>query len=165
MNEEKVDRTSNADLPLVITIVIVFGVLVDDRSSCNFVYLKTLTKLREGPRDLKPRKDQSPLAFNDSSINPCKHICLLFSLGEGKEITTLDMYFFVIQGENTYNGIFRLPFLATLDAVASLVHLKLKYHDESRRAVVIETDLLGARPTLEVSRKISNLPPSSKGRI
>ena len=45
--------------------------------------------------------------------------------------------------ESTYNCVFGRPTLATLDAVASTVHLKLKYHNEQGTIVTIHTDLSG----------------------
>lgn len=56
-NHEKVDGTPNPTLPLIITTTIdnhyVLGILVDDESSCNLIFLVIFMKLGLSKKDLK----------------------------------------------------------------------------------------------------------------
>lgn len=60
---------------------------------------------------------------------------------------------FGIQCENIYNNILDKPFPTTLNVVAFPVHIKIKYHNDSRRPIVVKVDLLGARWTQEAILK------------
>ena len=68
---------------------------------------------------------------------------------------TVHTCFFVIPRENAYNTILGRSFLTALDAVASPVHFKLKYHDKFDRSVVIKKKYL--RPTLDVNFETNQL--------
>lgn len=74
LDDKKVDEISDVDLPFVINATIsnhsISGILVDDRSSYNLIYLKIFAQLGIRPKYLKPYIDQSLLAFNDSSTHP-----------------------------------------------------------------------------------------------
>lgn len=148
LDKEKVDGSSNAILPLIITIIIanqyVFGVLVDDESSCDLIYFEILARLGLRLQDLKSCKEQSLLTFKNSSTRPCEQIYLLVTLGKWSGRKTTSVYFFVIPCESAYNDILGQSFFIALDVVSSLVHFKLKCHDESDRPIVIKEDLLGA---------------------
>lgn len=37
------------------------------------------------------------------------------------------------------------PFAATLDAIASLIHIKLKYHNEHNKPITINLEYLGKK--------------------
>lgn len=52
---------------------------------------------------------------------------------------------FFVPCESVNHCILDRSFLATLDTVASLVILNLKYHDDSDRSVIIKVNLLGVR--------------------
>lgn len=69
------------------------------------------------------------LAFNDSTTRPCGWVDIIVSLGEGEEKRSANIYFLVVPCESVFKGFLGRPFIATLDMVASPVHLKIKYHD------------------------------------
>lgn len=159
LDKEKVGRIPNAYLSLVIIAIIInhfiSRILVDNGSCYNLIYLENLIKIILWSQDLGFCKDQSLLAFNDFSIHHCEQFYLHVTLGEQKERKTLDVCFSMILGESVYNGILGHLFLDKLDAVASPVHLKLKYHGEFGRDVMVKACLLGAWRVLETSNKMS----------
>lgn len=85
-DNEKMDGISNVALPFIVTDVIanyyVSRVLLDDRSSCNLICLDIFAKLDLKQQNLKPCKEESILAFNDSFTRLCEQICLPGILGE-----------------------------------------------------------------------------------
>lgn len=76
----------------------------------------------------------------------CEQIQVPVTLGVQGDKNTLDTHFLLVKGGALYNGIVRRPFVAKLDMVVSSVYLKLKYHTEFGRPIVITTDLLEAQP-------------------
>lgn len=52
-----------------------------------------------------------------------------------------------------YNNILERSFIETIYVMASLVHLKMKYHNYSNKKVVIKVDLHGARRIHEAPLK------------
>lgn len=95
-------------------------------------------------KELKPCEGGTLLAFNDSSTRPCGTIDLPVSFGEGKNKRILKVCFLVIPYKNIYNGLLGRSFLAALNEVASMVHLKMEYHNSLGELVVIATNLRGA---------------------
>lgn len=75
LDKERVDESHNANLPLIIITIIakqfISRVLVDEKSYCKWIYLEVISKLGLRHQDLKPCKDQSLLAFSDSSSRSC----------------------------------------------------------------------------------------------
>lgn len=66
----------------------------------------------------------------------------------------MNMHFLLISCASVPNDILRRSFLATLNAVASSVHLKIKYHNNAGKQVFILADLRGARLIHKVILKI-----------
>lgn len=127
------DETPKATLSLVVTTTMVnhsvLGILIDDRSSCNLMYLKIFKELMLHLQDLKPYEGRSLLAFNNFSTQPCGEMNLSISFGEGKNMRNVNVFFLVLPCESVYNDILRRWFVLTLDIIASTVHLK-KYHND-----------------------------------
>lgn len=86
-------------------------------------------------QDLKPREAQSLLELTDCSTRPSGHVDLHVSFGEGSNKSTISILFFVIPNERVYNDILKIVFLIALDAMASLLHLKIKYHNGSNKPI------------------------------
>lgn len=103
--------------------------------------------MRLGLRDLdfKSYEGGSLLSFNDSSTLPCGTIELPVSFGEGEDWKTMNMHFLVIPYESVYNDILGRSFLTKFDTVNSLIHLKMKYHNDSWKSVGISVGLPRAR--------------------
>lgn len=138
----------NATLHLVIHVTIanyvVLVVLVDSEISCKLMYLKIFMKLCLSKIYLKHYKGKNLLEFNDSFIRSYGCIYLLVSFGIGKNKRITDVHFFVIPCESIYNGIIGISFLTTVDAMASTIHLKMKYHNDSSKLAIIVANLGGA---------------------
>lgn len=49
----------------------VTGLLIDDGSACNLMYLEVFRKLDLWKPDLNPCEDRNLLAFNNSTAHPC----------------------------------------------------------------------------------------------
>lgn len=85
-DHEKVDEIPNTALPLIIVANvenhIICGLLVDDGSSCNILYVKTIVKLGLHKQDLDLCNDISLLAFNNFVTRLWEAVDLSLSLGE-----------------------------------------------------------------------------------
>lgn len=70
-------------------------------------------------------------------------------LGEMKDERIVKVNFLVITFESIYNTILGRSFLAILDIVAFPVYLKMKYHNNADKPIVISVDLHGVCLILE----------------
>lgn len=77
----------------------------------------------------------------------------LISFGEEKNMRTPNVLFVVVSCESIYNDIFGKSFLATLCIIASTVHLKMKYHNDSSQPILDKVNLHGTRPIHEATLK------------
>lgn len=98
-----------------------------------------------GDRTLKSYEDGSLLAVNESFTIPCGIIEMSISFGEREDERTVNVHFLVIPCENTYNVTLGRSFLSTLDMVSSPIHLKMKYHNNVEKSVIILADLCRAQ--------------------
>lgn len=148
--------TQNVTLSLIVTVTIVnhfvSWILIDDESSCNY-YFRIFIELGLRKQYMRLCEGQSLVMFNDSSFCLCGHVYLSISLGEGNNNRIMNVCFSVISCKNVYNDILGRPFLAALDVMASPVHLKIKYQNNSGRYVVFKDDLHGARRIKEAILK------------
>lgn len=79
------------------------------------------------------------------------YIELMISIGDGKEIRTVNLKFLVVPYKNVYNCILGRPFVAMVGVVASPFHLKLKYHNLQGELLTINADLKGEKSKLSGS--------------
>lgn len=144
-DHNKVDEIPNVTLPLIITTTIVnhfiSGMLMDDESSFNLIYLRVFTELGLSKQDIEPCEIQSLIAYNDSSTRPYGQIDLLVCLREERNKITMSDCFFVIPYGSVYNDILGRSFLATLYTLAFTAHLKMKYQSVPNKPNIITTDL------------------------
>ncbi|MCI47758.1 hypothetical protein A2U01_0069000, partial [Trifolium medium] len=97
------------------------------------MYQELFEKLGLKREDLISYEGTDLQGFNVSTIRPWGLINLpiTFERKESKHSKkTVNVQFLVIPCESPYNCILGCPTLATLGAVPSTVHLKMKYHDE-----------------------------------
>lgn len=83
--------------------------------------------------------------FNDMMTHPRSYVKLMVSIWEGNEVWFIILQFLVVHSRSVYNFIMRIPFTTTLDDVASLVHLKLKYHNLQGEPITVNVDLEGEK--------------------
>lgn len=144
---EKMDVTPNMTLTLVVTTSInnhsVSRIIIDDGSSCDLMYLRVLMRLGLRMNNFKSCESRNLLAFNDSLTHPCGTIDLTTSSREGKNKRIVKLSFLIIPCESVYNEILERWFMAELYAVASIDHLKMKYHNRSGKDVITVDDLCG----------------------
>lgn len=88
---------------------------------------------------MDPCEDKSLLAFNDFVTHPCDLADLLLSLREGEGERKVPFCFLVVPCKSAFSGNLGKSFLATLDAVASSVHLKVTYHNDDGKPIVFNT--------------------------
>lgn len=69
----------------------------------------------------------------------------MVSVGDGKDILTINSQFLIVPCRNVCNYILRRPFAATLDLVRLLMHLKLEYHNLQGEPTTINVNLKGAK--------------------
>lgn len=83
---------------------------------------------------LIPYKGLDLQAFNEPTTHPWNYVKLMVSLGEDRNLQSINTHFIVIPCKSLYNCILGRPFTSALDDVAIPVHLKLKYHNLHERA-------------------------------
>lgn len=98
-------------------------------------------RLKLHKQDLKPCEGRSLIGFNYTSTCPYESIDLLVSVREGNNKRIVCACFLVVLCESVYNDILGRSFLEALDVVASTVHLKMKYHNNLGKSLVIAIDL------------------------
>lgn len=62
-----------------------------------------------------------------------------------ENVRTVNLHFLVVLDKSVYNYILGRPFVATLDVVTSLLHLKLKFHNLHNEPITVDEDLIGAK--------------------
>lgn len=105
------------------------------------LYIGIFERLGLRGRSLKSYKGVTLLAFNKSFILTCGTIELSISFEERKDEQPMNVCFLMIPYENVYNDILGRSFLAILNSMASLIYLKVKYHNNACKLVVILADL------------------------
>lgn len=76
--------------------------------------------------------------INSTLLVPCVSPCS--TQGYWKLLTLFYSYLPVVPCKNVYNCILLMPFAATLDVVASSVHIKFKYHNLQEEPIKINID-------------------------
>lgn len=72
----------------------------------------------------------------------------------------MNVHFLVIPCKSVCNGILRRSFLAILDIVTSLIHLKMKYHNDADKLIIISVICMELTSYMKSYNKTS-LGPSS----
>lgn len=63
----------------------------------------------------------------------------------GKDAKTVESHFLVVIYKNVYNCTLGRPFVAAIDTIASLFHVKLKFHNLHGESITINVDLVEAK--------------------
>lgn len=121
------------------------GILIDNGSSYDVMYTNVFINLGLHDRNLIPYESENLLAFNYSTTHPGRVVELSVSIKEGNDEKIVTVYFLVIPSRSVYNCILRRYFLVTLVVVASIIHLKMKYHNKFGESNFILTDLCRTR--------------------
>lgn len=148
LDHEKVSEVPNMELLLVIMIIVanhtITWFLLDGGSSCNVLYTDTLEQLRLHKLDLSPSKGGSILTFNDFVTCPCGMTDLSLFPGEWESERKVNLYFLVVSCKGTFIGILGRSFMPNLNVVASLMHLKIVYHNNVKKLITIHAELKAA---------------------
>ncbi|MCH81098.1 hypothetical protein A2U01_0001877 [Trifolium medium] len=153
----------NEIFPLIIIATMahhdVSRILIDQGSSCDVMYRELFQKLGLRRDCLCPYEGTDLQGFNGSTIRPCGLVNLPVTF-ENKDIRnsrkTVEVQFLVIPCDSVYNCILGRLTLATLGAVPSTVHLKMKYHNDEDEVVTIEADMVGAKKCHHNIQKAAN---------
>lgn len=147
-DNEKVNGVSNEELPLVIVVAIqdhgIARCLVNEGSSVNILYQDAFEKLGLKEENLKPYEDTDLHSFNKTSTRPWGYVTLSVTFREEMDERTFETLFLVVLVVSIYNCILGRPTLAALDAVTSMVHLKMKCHNRNGDVATIYAHLKAA---------------------
>lgn len=121
----------------------VSGIIVNNGSSCDLMYISAFTVLGLRKQDLKVCGGKSFLVLNDSSTRPCGALDLPVSFGEGNNKRVVNAKFLIVPCESVYKYIMGRSIMTTLDTTTSMIHLKMKYHNDLSKLVVVTNDLRG----------------------
>ncbi|PNY15649.1 hypothetical protein L195_g012350 [Trifolium pratense] len=112
------------------------------------IYEALFTKLGLQKKDLVLYKGTYLQGFNGSTTRPWGFLDVPVTFWDGKKKDlkrTINVQFFVVSRRSVYNCILGKPTFATLGAVPSTVHLKMKYTNAKDEVVTIDADLEGAQ--------------------
>jgi hypothetical protein len=121
------------------------------------MYQEFFQKLGLKKENLCPYEGTGLQGFNGSTIRPWDLINLPVTF-ENKELKKskkiVEVQFLEIPCESVYNCILGRPTLASLGAVPSMVHLKMKYNNEKNKVVTIEAHISVAKKCYQSMQKI-----------
>jgi len=122
--------TQPYDDPLVIMLMIkgfnTRGVLVDNRSSVDIIYLSTFQQLKVDLKKLRPF--ESPLiSFSGDKVYPRGIMTLMVAAGSYPFQVTNQHNFLVVDSPSSYNVIIGRPTLNSWKATMSTYYLKVKF--------------------------------------
>lgn len=120
-------------------------ILIDEGNSYDIMYAKHFEKLGLKREVLSSYVASNLQDFNKMTTRPWGYKCLMVTLEEGRDTRTTILKFLVISCKSVYKCILIRPFTMKLNIVASLVHLKTKYHNFYAGFVTICVDIYGAR--------------------
>lgn len=120
-------------------------ILVDQGSSVDILFKELLPKLKIAETDLSKHDGTDLVGFNGSRTTPMGYVRLQVTYGEGKSSKKVDTNFLVLPCPSPYHGIVGRPTLGKLGAVASTVHLKMRFYSDSDEVVTVPADLDAAR--------------------
>ena len=89
----------------------IFGLPLDDGSSCIFLYIEKLVKLGLHQQYLDMCDDISLLAFHDSITHPYGATDLPLSLGEGEDEMKVILPFLIVHSKSSFNDILGISLL------------------------------------------------------
>lgn len=105
------------------------------------MYSYSFKKIGLDQRDLLTYKGFDLQEFNETTTHPRGYMEPVISVGKEKEIREVNSQFLVVPCMSVYNCILGRPIASTLDIVASLVHLKLEYHNLQGESTAISADV------------------------
>lgn len=91
--------------------------------------------------------------FNGMMTYPWGYVELRISIWEVRDIRSSGSQFLVVPCKTVYNCIIGKPFTSTLDTVASLIHLKLKFYNLHSESLIINVGLEGLKGYIKRSSK------------
>jgi hypothetical protein len=155
--------TLNEIFPLIVIATMAYHdvsrVLIDEGRPCDTMYQEFFQKLGLKKENLCPYEGTGLQGFNGSTIRPWDLINLPVTF-ENKELKKskkiVEVQFLEIPCESVYNCILGRPTLASLGAVPSMVHLKMKYNNEKNKVVTIEAHISVAKKCYQSMQKIVN---------
>lgn len=127
--------------------------MIDGDSSRDIKYSDLYEKMGLKKENVWPYEGSDLHSFHGTIPSPWGYIELMVTLGEERDIKNIYSQFLVVPCRSVYNYILGYPDAVTLDAVASLIHLKLKYHNFRDDSVMISSYLVGATRIYKVLLK------------
>lgn len=117
------------------------GCLVDEGNFVDIMYQITFECRGLRKENLRYFYGLEAIELIGTNARPWGYVTLDTNFGDGAGKRVIAVPFLVIPDASAYNCVFEHPTLAALDAVASTVHLKMKYHAEEGRIVTIHANL------------------------
>lgn len=111
----------------------------------HYVHIEIFEKLRLGREKLWSYKGSNLKAFNDTLTYPMGYTELTVIISKGRDTRRVDLQFLEISYKSARNYNLGRPFATTMDVMASLVHIELKYHNVHDEKAKIGTEFLGSQ--------------------
>ncbi|XP_058772800.1 uncharacterized protein LOC131646871 [Vicia villosa] len=143
-NSDRTFTGTSVALPMVIKVQInnntVLRVSVNETSQANVLYMSAFLRMGLSETMLKPF--QAYLKGNTGDGVPVKgYIDLDTTFGKGENAKIRAVRYLVIDSWSVYNVVIGMPVVAYLEAVISIVHLKMKYPIGDGMVGVVKADL------------------------
>lgn len=147
--------------PLVITSTIesfdVSQILINSGSSCDIMYFYLFEKMVIERGSLQKYKGSNLHVFKRTNTHSRGYIELMVLVSKGKEILTVNSQFLPIHCRSIYSCILERSFPAMLDVVASLTHLKQKYHNLQENRTSSIALMKGKKESIKLSSETKEM--------
>lgn len=102
-------------------------IMIENGSSVDILYTRAYQRLDLEGRKMEAGQEAPPYGFSNDPMNVVGTIVLLVTFGTTPQHVQIDIKFFVVQVDSTYNVILGRTTLAALQAVTSIPHFKMKF--------------------------------------
>lgn len=128
-------------------------VLINQGSSANILYLKTLQQMNVSEDAIMPFHEQI-VGFEGEKVDTKGYVDLRVSLGMEKNAKELKVRFLLVEVDTSYNVLLGRPCLNIFGAIVSTRHLTLKYPTDDGRVCTFRADQKMARECYAMGLKV-----------
>ncbi|GAU40250.1 hypothetical protein TSUD_219610 [Trifolium subterraneum] len=155
--EELPGGSANSQIPLLVRADManfdVRRIPVDSGTSCDIMYAHLFRTLQLDESHLTPYLGSDIQGFNGGTTKPWGYVVLIVTFGHKETAKSIKVKFLVVDCPSLYQCIISRTAIADLPAVASTVHLKMKYYTDKGQVATLHGDIEAARRCFNAAYK------------
>jgi len=155
----------NQENPVVVSIIIanfmVSKVLINQGSSINILYWKTLQRLEVSLDTFHPHAGPL-LGFAGKRLEIIDYMDLMTTFNQGKLSKSFTIRYLLVDAYTSYFALISKKTLNELGTIVSTPHLKMKFHALTKEIITIKVDQKQARQCYVKSLKVAPYPPTKE---